>query len=239
MIKFNRFSFLIAIGLFLGSCATLTQVANGVLDQAGNGGGITTDEIGRGLKEALSVGIKNSSQKANALDGYLGNALIKLVFPPEAQKIESKLRNIGLGNQCDQFITALNRGAEDAAGYAVPIFVEAITQMTISDAIGILKGEKNAATQYLRKTSGVALATTFKPILEKSITKTNATKLYGDIANTYNKIPLVKPINADLAQYATDKAIDGLFVLVAEEELKIRENPAARVTDLLKKVFGS
>lgn len=237
---------LIAISLLgtVTSCQSqnlgnILKQANDVISNASKGG-LTTEEIGKGLKEALTVGIKNSSAQASALDGFLGNQTIKLLFPPEAQKVEAKLRQIGLGSECDKFITTLNRGAEKAAGQAVPIFVDAISKMTIQDAMGILKGEKDAATLYLKRTSSEALAKAFAPIMEEAINSTGATKLYGDIATTYNKIPFTaQKLNPDLKGYATQKAIDGLFVLVAQEEQKIRENPAARVTDLLKKVFGS
>ncbi|MES2519189.1 MAG: DUF4197 domain-containing protein [Bacteroidota bacterium] len=202
-------------------------------------GALTTEEIGRGLKEALTVGIKNSSSQASALDGYLGNQTIKLLFPPEAQKVEEKLRAIGLGNECDKFITSLNRGAEKAAEKAVPIFVDAITKMTIQDALGILKGDKDAATLYLKRTSSQALTSAFAPIMQDAINSTGATRMYGDIATTYNRIPFTQKVNPDLQQYATQKAIDGLFLLVAQEEQKIRDNPAARVSDILKRVFGA
>ena len=211
---------------------------NEVLGQ--NGGPLTSDEIARGLKEALTVGIQNSSSQASQMDGYFGNQLIKILFPPEVQKAERTLRQIGLGNECDKFLLALNRGAEDAAKKAVPIFVDAITKMTIQDAVGILRGEKNAATSYLKRTSTEALTQAFSPVIQESLAKTQATKYYGDIATAYNKIPLTQnKINPDLNAYATQKAIDGLFLLVEQEEAKIRENPAARVSDILKRVFGS
>ncbi len=215
----------------------ILKQANDVL--GGSTGALTTEEIGRGLKEALTVGIKNSSSQASALDGYLGNQTIKLLFPPEAQKVEAKLRQLGLGAECDKFITSLNRGAEKAAEKAVPIFVDAITQMSIQDALGILSGDKDAATSYLKKTSSIALTNAFAPIIQDAINSTGATKSYGDIARTYNQIPFTQKINPDLQQYATQKAIDGLFLLVAQEEQKIRDNPAARVSDILKRVFGA
>lgn len=215
----------------------ILKQANDVLSGT-TSGALTTEEIGRGLKEALTVGIKNSSSQASALNGYLGNQTIKLLFPPEAQKVEQKLRDIGLGNECDKFITTLNRGAEKAAEKAVPIFVDAITKMTIQDALSILKGDKDAATNYLKRTSSQALINAYGPIMQEAINSTGATKMYGDIANTYNKIPFTQKINPDLQQYATQKAVDGLFLLVAQEEQKIRENPAARVSDILKRVFG-
>jgi hypothetical protein len=236
---------LLAGALMISVSSCQSQNFGNILKQANDvlggttSGALTTEEIGRGLKEALTVGIKNSSSQASALDGYLGNQTIKLLFPPEAQKVEQKLRDIGLGGECDKFITALNRGAEKAAEKAVPVFVDAITQMTIQDALGILRGEKNAATNYLKRTSSVALMNAFAPIMQDAINSTGATKLYGDIANTYNKIPFQQKINPDLQQYATQKAIDGLFLLVAQEEQKIRDNPAARVSDILKRVFGA
>ncbi len=226
----------VSMALCMGACATLQSTAGSILN---GGGALSSEEIARGLKEALTIGSNLSAGKASAMDGYLKNEAIKLLFPPEAQKVEQKLRQIGLGDTCDKFITALNRGAEDAAKSAAPIFVDAIKQMTISDAIGILRGEKDAATQYLKRTSTIALVNAFKPVITSSLEKTNATRLYGDIANTYNKIPLVQKVNPDLSEYATNKAIDGLFLLVAQEETKIREDPLARTTDLLKRVFGS
>jgi Protein of unknown function (DUF4197) len=210
--------------------------AKGVLEQAS--GALSTDEIARGLKEALTVGIKNGSSLASALDGYYKNDAIKLLFPPEARKVEEKLRAIGLGSQCDQFVTTLNRGAEEAAKKATPIFVNAITSMSFSDALAILKGDKNAATQYLKRTTTQQLMAAYSPVMDEALAKTTATKYYTDLAGTYNKLPFVEKVNPDLKSYATQKAIDGLFLLVEQEEKKIRENPAARVTDLLKKVFS-
>ncbi len=237
------FSAICLTSLALSSCQSqnwgnVIKQANDVLANAAKTP-LTTEEIGRGLKEALTVGIKNSSSQASAINGYLGNEAIKLLFPPEARKVEEKLRQIGLGSECDKFIATLNKGAESAAAKAVPIFVDAITKMTIQDALSILKGDKDAATAYLKKTSSEALTQAFSPIMEQAINSTGATKMYGDLATTYNKIPFAQKINPDLKAYATQKAIDGLFLLVAQEEQKIRENPAARVTDLLKRVFGS
>ena len=235
---------ILAVAMLASVSSCQSQNFGNILKQAndvlgGSTGALTTEEIGRGLKEALTVGIKNSSSQASALDGYLGNQTIKLLFPPEALKVEAKLRQLGLGNECDKFVTALNRGAEKAAEKAVPIFVDAITQMSIQDALGILRGDKDAATLYLKKTSSIALTNAFAPIMQDAINSTGATKMYGDIAKTYNQIPFQQKINPDLQQYATQKAIDGLFLLVAQEEQKIRDNPAARVSDLLKRVFGA
>ena len=209
-----------------------------VTQPSGAAGSLTSGEIANGLKEALRVGVSKGSDQASALDGFFKNQLIKLAFPPEAQKVEARLRQIGLGPQVDQFVLSLNRAAEDAAKEAKPVFVSAITKMTITDAVGILKGPDDAATQYLRRTSGQELVTRFTPIIDGALKKNNTTKYYADLVNAYNKLPLVKKENPNLTEYATNKAVDGLFLLVAQEEKQIRENPQARVTDLLKRVFG-
>ncbi len=202
-------------------------------------GSLTNSEIASGLKEALRIGISKGSDQASAKDGYYKNALIKILMPPEAQKVESALRKIGLGKQVDQFILSLNRSAEDAAKEAKPIFLNALTSMTIQDAVGILRGEKNAATQYLKRTTSDQLMAAFTPVIDSTLKKNNATRYYGDLVRTYNKLPIAtKKIDPDLTNYAATKATDGIFTLVEQEEIRIRENPAARVNDLLKKVFG-
>lgn len=233
--------------LVLSACASAQEKRRGGLgglfDRANEvlkSGTLSQDDIANGLKEALTVGIRNGASQASARDGYWGNALIKIGVPPEVQRVEATLRRVGLGKEVDRFLLAMNRGAEDAARQAVPIFVSAIRQMTIQDAVGILRGEKDAATQYLKRTSSPALIGAFTPVIDSSLAKTNATRYYTDLATAYNRLPLVQQkLNTDLTAYATQKAIDGLFVLVAQEELKIRENPQARVTDLLRRVFGS
>ncbi|MFT6865341.1 MAG: hypothetical protein ACJA08_000159 [Cyclobacteriaceae bacterium] len=198
---------------------------------------LTTEQVGAGLKEALEKGISIGAENASKVNGYLGNSLIKIPFPPEVEKVESKLRQIGLGSQVDKFVETLNHGAEEAAKQAKPIFVAAIKSMTIQDTWNILKGEDNAATQYLQKATSDELRAKFSPVIKNALDKTSATKYYADIINTYNKIPLLEDVNSDLESYATDKALEGLFILVAQEEAKIRIDPLARTTDLLKKVF--
>ena len=215
---------------------------NKIKKQAGeiynSGTPLTTEEITRGLKEALSVGSRNASGTASKVNGYYKNPLLFIPFPPEAQNVADKLRQIGLGNKVDEFIVALNRGAELAAKESAPVFVNAITSMSINDAVGILKGSDTSATSYLRRTTGAQLQTRFQPIIDKSLSTVNATKYWTDIINTYNKIPLVKKMNPNLSSYTTGMAIKGLFVLVGQEETKIRRDPAARVTEILKKVFA-
>lgn len=199
---------------------------------------LSTVEVAEGLKEALSKGISTGADLVSVTDGYFKNAEIKIPFPPEVQKVETTLRNIGLGGQVDKFVLSLNRGAEDAAKEAKPIFIAAIKSMTIQDAWAILKGEENAATEYLKKTTSGLLKEKFKPVIQTSLNKVNATKYYGELVTRYNQIPLVEKVNPNLDDYATDKAVEGLFVMIAKEEKNIRKDPLARTTELLKKVFG-
>lgn len=197
----------------------------------------TEQEVISGLKEALVKGITEGAGKASAVNGFLGNPKIKIPFPPEVQKVEKKLRELGMGSQVDKFVETLNRGAEEAAKEAKPIFVNAIQGMTVQDAWGILKGADDAATQYLKGKTSADLTAKFQPVIKKALDQTSATKYYSDLINTYNKIPLVEKVNPNLDQYATERALSGLFLLVAEEEKKIRVDPLARTTELLKKVF--
>jgi hypothetical protein len=204
----------------------------------GKSGGLSENEIVQGLKEALNVGISHGSAEASKVDGFFKNELIKVAVPPEAQKVAETLRKMGLGSEVDKFTLALNRAAEDAAKKSKPIFVKAITSMTVPDALGILKGQDDAATQYLKKSTNDELFKTFFPVVDSTLNLNKATEYYADIVKTYNQIPLVKKVNPNLKEYATQKTIDGLYVLIAQEEKKIRENPGARVTELLKKVFS-
>jgi hypothetical protein len=229
--------FLAASLLLSCTAAQVNQALSGVMNQGGSGS-LTTNEVAQGLREALKVGISKGSDQASATDGYFKNPLLKILFPPEVQQVETRLRQIGLGGEVDKFVLALNRGAEDAAREAKPIFISAITSMSIQDAWAILRGDKNAATEYLRRTTSDQLRSAFQPVIKNSLEKTYATKYYGDLVNTYNRIPGVARVNPNLDDYATQKAIDGLFILVAQEEANIRENPVARTTDLLKRVFA-
>ncbi len=226
--------------LLLAGCTTqqLNQTLGGLNDVLGTDAKPTTAEVGSGLKEALINGITRGSKQASQLDGYFKNPSIKIPFPEDVKRVEDKLRQIGLGKEVDKFVLTLNRGAEQAAKEAAPIFVTAIKSLTIQDAWAILKGEENAATNFLKRTTEAQLKEKFSPIMQTALNSVNATKYYSDVINTYNKIPLVQKANPDLNEYATQKAIDGLFLLVANEEKRIREDPIARTSDLLKKVFG-
>ena len=196
-----------------------------------------SSEISDGLKQALQVGAERGLQKLSSVDGYFANAAVKILMPDEAKKVEQKLRTLGFGTQVDNAILSMNRAAEDAAKSAAPIFINAIKQMSIQDAVGILRGGDFAATGYLKNKTTTELTNTFRPVIEASLEKVNATKYWNTIFNTYNKFSLNK-VNPDLSAYVTEKSLAGIFYQLGLEEQKIRKDPAARTTDLLKKVFG-
>jgi hypothetical protein len=204
----------------------------------GNSLSFSEEDAANALKEALSKGASKGADLVSAKDGYLGNPSIKIPFPPDAKKVEDRLRAIGLHKECDDVVTSLNRAAEDAGSASKDIFLSAIKSMSVTDAISIVKGANTAGTDYLKSSTNNQLIETFKPIIEKSLEKTGATKNWEIVINRYNKIPMVEKMNPDLAQYATERAIQGLFVMVANEEKNIRENPAARTSETLRKVFG-
>lgn len=212
---------------------TVQQVVKG-----GNAQEMTQSRAAQGLKAALNAGTDAASANLGTIDGFLANAAVKILFPPEAKKVESTLRSVGMGSICDKAITSINRAAEAAVVEAKPIFAAAITQMSISDAISILTGNQTAATEYLKSSSGQELMVRFEPIIKTSLNKTNATKYWGDAMRAYNRVPLVEKINPNLPQYVTQKATDGIFLMVAEEERKIRTNPSERVGTVIKDVFG-
>ncbi len=201
-------------------------------------GKLSDEDIIAGLKEALTIGSKNAGDIVSKVDGYYKNPEVFIPMPAEAKEMESKLRALGMGSQVDKFIETLNRAAEEAAKEAAPIFGTAVKQMTVKDGMEILKGSDDAATNYLDKTTRTPLKGKFQPVVQRAIEKVQLTKYWEPLATKYNKIPFVKKVNPDLEEYTTDKALDGLFIMVAKEEKKIRKDPLARVTDLLKKVFG-
>jgi len=225
---------------------SLKDVLNKVKSSTGAGGSgtsrssLTNTEIVSGLKQALQVGARNASGKLSSVNGFFGNALIKVLMPPEAKQVESVLRSIGMGSLVDKAILSMNRAAEDAAGKAVPIFVNAITGMSIQDGLSILTGGNGAATNYLRQKTVQALTDAFRPVISSSLGKVGATAYWGQVFNAYNRLPTTRSkVNPDLTSYVTERALNGLFVTISDEENKIRNNPAARTTDLLKKVFGA
>jgi hypothetical protein len=235
---------ILSIPIFLFCACSSAQISKTLNEVNKTLGGsqsqpLTTAEVAEGLKEALTKGISKGADIVSQLDGYFKNPEIKIPFPPEVKKVEDRLRKMGLGSEVDKFVLTLNRGAEDAAKESKPIFVAAIKGMTIQDAWAILKGEENAATSYLKRTTSAQLKEKFKPVIQNSLNKVNATKYYKDLVTTYNKIPLVEKVNPNLDDYATDRAIEGLFIMIAKEEKNIRKDPLARTSELLKKVFGA
>lgn len=220
--------------LTLSSCDVLQNLPTGT-----TGTGISQAEAGQGIKEALSQGLVKAVLQLNTTDGFYKDNLYKILLPPEAKKIENTLRTLGLNSMVDKAILSINRGAEDAAGYAKPIFVDAIKSMTLQDAIGLVRNGDTSATHFFRIKTTQKLMTAFKPVIQASLDKVDATKYYGDLITSYNNLPTTfTKLNPDLADFVTLKATDALFNLVAKEEQNIRTNIAARTTDILRKVFG-
>jgi len=204
--------------------------------------GLTSSEVAAGLKEALVVGTNNAVDFAGKENQFLTTPRLRIPFPAEAEKVKSTAQNLGLGSQVDKFEENLNHAAERAVSHATPIFVDAITSMTINDAFAILRGDDNAATDYLRRSTETSLRTAFQPEVNKAINEVELTKYWQPLASAYNSASILtgqEKVNPDLEEYVTGKAMDGLFLLISEEEEKIRENPAARVTELLEKVFSA
>lgn len=223
-------------GLIISSCAEMQQIANqlpGILDQT-NG----TLDIAGGLKEALNNGITKQVTKLTATDGFYKNQMVKILLPEELQKVDTGLRKIGLGSLADEGLKAINRTAEDAVKEATPIFVDAIKGMAFNDAKNILMGNESAATTYLQSSTSTALYAKFNPVIKSSFSKVGADKVWTNIINKYNAIPLVKKVNPDLTDYTTNKAMEGVFKMVAVEEKNIRTDLNSRTSDLLKKVFA-
>lgn len=190
-----------------------------------------------GLKEALNKGVEKSVQNLGRADGFLANAALKILLPPEAQQVERTLRNIGMGKLVDDAIVSMNRGAEDAVQKATPIFVNAVKNLTVQDGLQILRGADTAATGYLRTQTNTQLQQAFRPVINQSLESTGATKHWTSMVTAFNRVSLRK-INPDLAGYVTEKATQGIFTEIAKEEQAIRKNPAARTTALLQQVFG-
>jgi hypothetical protein len=199
---------------------------------------LTNEEVIAGLKEALSVGTSSASMKAGAEDGFYRNPRLFIPWPAEAEKMKERLLLLGFEKQINAFEQSLNRAAETAAQEAKPVFVEAIRKMTVKDGFEILRGSDTAATAYLRRTTYEPLHEKFLPVVRDAIEKVDVTSYWNPLVTAYNRIPGVAKQNPDLDDYVTKKAINGLMLLIADEEQKIRKDPAARVTAILKKVFG-
>ena len=229
----KKLALLLFVSVALNSCDLISKLPTGT------GTGVTEAEAGEGVKEALGQGLIKAVLQLNKEDGFFKDAFYKILLPPDAKKIENTLRDLGMGKMVDKAILQINRAAEDAAGQAKPIFVDAIKNMSISDAIGLVKNGDTSATHFFRVKTTEKLVAAFQPVIKASLDKLEATKYYGDIVNTYNNFPTtLKKLNPDLNAFVTNRATEALFDLVAKEELNIRQNLAARTTDLLRKVFG-
>jgi hypothetical protein len=234
-------SLIFLVGSLVPSTA---QISNKIKDLAKDAGkvigrdGLSSDDVAAGLKEALLNGVEKGTAQASQLDGFYKNGEIKIPFPEDAKKVATALKRVGMDRQVKNFVKTLNRSAEIAAKEAKPVFVSAVKDMSVKDAWGILNGEdKQGATNYLKGSTSNELTEKILPIIEEALLTTNATKYYDELITAYNKLPMVEKRDADLSTYATQKTLDGLFHLVGQEELKIRQDPAARTSDLLKKVF--
>ena len=230
----KRYLLIFGAAIGLASCDTLSNLP------MGNTTAITEVEASQGIREALDQGVGRGISLLNKENGFFGNETYKLFLPAEAQRVENTLRQLGMGAMVDKAVLQINRAAEDAVGYARPIFLESIKEMTIADAMNIIRGPNDAATQYFRQKTTDKLVAAFSPIIKSSLDKFSATKYYGDVINTYNNFPTtINKINPDLQSYVVNKAVGSLFDQIAKEEANIRENPVARTTQILKKVFGS
>jgi hypothetical protein len=210
-----------------------------VNSNAGKSGGLTNTEVIAGLKEALTIGAQESATSASKADGFFKNPNLFIPWPAEAQKMKDVLVQTGLSKQVSAFEESMNRAAEEAAKGAFDVFAGAVREMTIADGFAILSGGDTAATHYLREKTTLPLKDKFSPVVKNAIEKVNVTSYWSPLVNAYNLIPGVTKQNPDLQDYITGRAIDGLMSLIAEQETKIRKDPAAQVTSLLKKVFGS
>ena len=211
------------------------SVLNKVLGAKGSS--LSNDEIIQGLKQALTIGADSSAKRLNKADGFFANAAIKILMPEEAKKAEKTLRSVGMGSLVDKAVLSMNRAAEDAAGGISTIFLDAIKGMTLTDGLSILRGGDFAATEYLKKNTTAQLTEKMRPVIEASLSKVNATSYWKDVFTAYNKFSKT-PVNTDLSAYVTERSMSGIFYSIGEEEQKIRKDPAAQVTGLLKKVFG-
>jgi hypothetical protein len=237
----RKFTFLILVALILFGLVQTSSAGffDDLLKKVTGTSEPGEETLVSGLKEALDIGTRNAVNAVSKEDGYFGNLDIRIPVPPKLEKAESALRRIGLGKQVDEFVLSMNRAAEGAAPQAVDIFVKAIGDMTVVDAYGIVKGDETAGTEYFREKTSDELTGLFRPFVTESLASVGTVSHYKKLVEIYNSLPLVKKVEVDLEEYVTMEALDGLFFMVGEEEKKIRTDPAARVTELLQKVFGN
>lgn len=229
----------LALLVILSGCDTLSNLPVSTTGTPSSSLPVSQTEASQGIKQALSQGITAAILNLNKQNGFFGNEAYKLFLPEDAQKVEKVLRSIGLGSQVDKAVLQINRAAEDAVGYAKPIFVDAISKMTITDALNIVKGGNNSVTNFFKEKTRSQLLTAFAPSINQSLNKLEATKYYSTLISSYNGFPTTaKKLNPDLAGYVVEKATDALFDQIAKEEANIRANPVARTTEILRRVFG-
>lgn len=227
----KRYLYALALTVAFTSCSTLGNISIPAT--------ITEAEAAQGIRQALDQGVDKGISFLNKTDGFFGNAAYKILIPPDAVKIENTLRQLGMSSLVDRVIIQVNLAAEEAVGQARPIFADAIREMTIADAINIIKGTNDGATQYFKTKTTQKLIAAFAPIIKGSLDKFSATKYYSDMVSTYNNFPTtLNKLNPDLPSFVVGKAVDALFDQVAQEEANIRSNFAARTTEILKRVFG-
>ena len=219
----------------LSSCGSLQEIVNNLPQ---GGGALSQLDIGNGLRQALDQGIDKEVTKLMATDGFYKNDLVKILLPEELQKVNNSLRRIGLSSVADEGLKLLNRAAEDATQEALPIFVEAVKDISFDDAKNILLGDQRAATSYLENKTQQALYAKFSPVIQNSLGKVGSTDLWSTAITRYNSIPFTNQVNPDLTDYVTQKALEGVFKMISKEEIQIRNNLSSRGTDLLKRVFA-
>lgn len=230
--------FLLPASLLILSCAELQQVASQYPELGQIGSTVSNADISAGLKEALNNGISKQVSKLTVTDGFFKNEAVKILLPDELRKVDKTLRDIGMSSLADEGLKVLNRAAENAVQEATPIFVSAVKNMTFTDARNILLGNDSSATTYLQNSTSTQLYSKFNPVVKSSLGKVGADKVWSQIITKYNSVPLVKKVNPDLNDYVTQQAMKGVFKMVAVEEKDIRNNLAARSSELLKKVFA-
>ncbi|WP_167341622.1 DUF4197 domain-containing protein [Nonlabens sp. SY33080] len=230
----KRFSLIFALLLVVSSCKTLQDIANNLPQ----GGALSQAEIGNGLRAALDQGIDKEVTKLMQKDGFYRNEAVKILLPDELQKVDKGLRKIGLSSIADEGLKLLNRAAENATKEALPIFTNAVKEITFNDAKNILLGDDRAATSYLEAKTTEELRAKFSPVIQNNLGKVGATDLWSNAITKYNSLPLTDDVNPDLTQYVTEKALEGVFKMIAQEELQIRNKVSSRSTDLLKRVFA-
>lgn len=232
--------FIFSLFMSISLAACTPQQIQQVTDTIFGNGGITQGEAKSGLTEALKIGLISATNLLSEEDGYYGNSLVKIPWPEEAQFVMNAMNTLGMHDKVENVTRSLNRAAEKAAGEALDVFVQSLTQMTFQDAIGIVKGGDGAATEYFKRTTTAILTERFRPVIENSLSSVNATNIWSNTVGIYNNLPIPgkEPVETDLTAFVTRKAMDGLFLMVEKKENEIRHKVSERTSGTLQKVFG-